>query len=283
MGGNAPAVLPAAIRRERMFTLITNQEFVRVGDLSDQFGISEVTVRTDLDHLERRGRIRRVHGGAVPHTQLPKLEPTFEEARGASAAEKSAIGEFAATLVSPGETVIVDVGTTNAALAEALIERTDLEDVVILTNGLNIALQFEKAIPRFTVVVTGGTLRARQHSLVEPYANLLLEELYADVFFLGCNGIHHETGVSNINMPEAQMKRRMMGASRRTVVLADGGKVGEISTARVAPVEDIDLLVTGPSAPEIALRELVEVGLAIHTAIPSERAGQPKKDKGANQ
>jgi DeoR family transcriptional regulator of aga operon len=92
--------------------------------------------------------------------------------------------------------------------------------------------------------------------------------LYADVFFLGCNGIHPESGVSNINMPEAQMKRRMMKAARRTVVLADGGKVGAISTARVAPIEDVDLLVTGPSVPDVALRELIEIGLSVHVATP---------------
>lgn len=270
--------MPAAIRRERMLTVIKDQEFARVGDLSDRFGISEVTVRTDLDHLERRGKVLRVHGGAIPHTPGSRVEPTFEQAVGASAAEKSAIGTFAASLVAPGETVLVDVGTTNAALAEALIERTDLEGVVILTNGLNIALQFERAMPRFTVVVTGGTLRARQHSLVEPYAALLLDQLYADVFFLGCNGIHPEAGVSNINMPEAQMKRRMMRAARRTVVLADGGKVGQISTARVAPIEDVDLLVTGPSAPEVALRELIEVGLSVHVAAPASGAGSITKE-----
>jgi DeoR family transcriptional regulator of aga operon len=99
--------------------------------------------------------------------------------------EKALIGRAAASLLNPGETVILDVGTTTTAVARALMEREDLHDIVIFTNGLNIALELEPAIPRFTVIVIGGTLRPMQHSLVDPLAGPMLERINAHTVFLG--------------------------------------------------------------------------------------------------
>src|SRR5690625_713215 len=158
--------LPVALRRERMLELIGEREFVRVGDLSETFGISEVTVRSDLEALQandviRRVRgglrhllIRRVRGGAMLRYAMP-VEPSFEEAIGANAAQKAAIARKAASLVESGTSILLDVGTTTTLVARELAARTDLENVVVITNGLTIAMELEQTIPRFTVVVTG--------------------------------------------------------------------------------------------------------------------------------
>ena len=248
-----------------MLTMIRTREFTRVTDLSDAFGISEVTVRSDLDHLERRGNVRRVHGGAVPDDRPPRRERPFEEVATTGSAEKRAIGAQAAAMVSSGDTVIMDVGTTTTEVSRALMGRDDLSDVTVVTNGLNIALEFEAAMPRFSVVVTGGTVRPLQHSLVSPYAGLVLDQLNADLLFLGCNGIHPEAGITNVNMPEAEMKRQMMRATRRTVAVADGSKVGEVSVARICHVDEIDRLITASSAPIEMLDLLEQAGLEIET------------------
>jgi DeoR family transcriptional regulator of aga operon len=249
-----------------MLQLIRDHDFARVTELSDAFGVSEVTVRSDLDHLERRGTVLRVHGGAIPHLRPIRRERSFEEEAAASVAEKAAIGRAAAAHCHDGNTVILDVGTTTAAVARALLERQDLERLTVITNGLNIALQLEAATPRFTIIVTGGTLRPLQHSLVNPLAEGVLDQIHADVMFLGCNGVHVEAGVSNINLPEAEMKRRMMQSARRTIAVADSSKLGERSVARICHIDEIDRLVTGAAARPEVIRELEETGLEIDMA-----------------
>ncbi|WP_253259588.1 DeoR/GlpR family DNA-binding transcription regulator [Subtercola boreus] len=239
--------LPAALRRERMLAVIDERGFARVGELGETFGVSDVTVRADLDELDRLKAIRRVHGGAVIRSRHLQAEPTFEQAMGASAAEKRRIGELCASLVEPGQSVLLDVGSTALAVAEALVAREDLSDVVVITNGLSIALALEPGVVvgRLTVIVTGGTLRPQQHSLVEPLASPLLRGLHADLAFIGCNGVDGALGVTNVNLPEAQVKRLMLESASRAVVIADRSKLGQVHLGTVGALGEFDALVTG--------------------------------------
>jgi DeoR family transcriptional regulator of aga operon len=257
--------IPAEMRREQMLAFVNSRDFVRVSDLSARFGVSEVTVRGDLDTLADRGQLRRIRGGAMPRP-MPQPERSFEEMQAARVDEKARIGELAASLVSQGETVILDVGTTTTAVARALANRLDLYDVVIFTNSLNIAIELESAIPRFTVVVTGGTLRPMQHSLVDPMGGLMLERINARTVFLGCNGIDPNGGITNINLPEAEIKRRMLQAARQRVIVADGSKVGRVELAYLCGVDEIDLLITDSSADPAVLNALREKELHIMLA-----------------
>ncbi|MBW8872134.1 MAG: DeoR/GlpR transcriptional regulator [Leifsonia sp.] len=257
--------LPAALRRERMLELIGRSGFARVADLSEAFQVSDVTVRSDLDALDRENSIRRVHGGAMLRTAGMR-EPSFEEALQASADEKRRIGQAAAAMVAPGSSVLLDVGTTTAAIARALVERDDLEQVTVITNGLTIALELERAIPRFEVVVTGGTLRPLQHSLVEPLAAVLLERVHADVAFIGCTGVDPSGGITNVNLPEADLKRVMVRSAERAVVVADGTKLGRTHLGRIAAVDEVAELITGESAPRAAVDALREAGLPVVVA-----------------
>jgi DeoR family transcriptional regulator of aga operon len=256
-------VLPVTLRRERMMQLITDREFVRVADLADAFGISDVTVRGDLAALESTHAVRRVRGGVMPPARNARPEPSFEESLVEFAGEKQHIGEYAASMVSSGMSVLLDVGTTTTAVARALVARTDLEQVTVVTNGLNIALELEPAMGRLTVVVTGGTLRRLQHSLVNPMATSMLDQLHADLAFVGCNGVDPEHGVTNINLPEAEVKQRMIAAARRAVLLADGSKLGQAHLGRIARLADVQMLVTGPSAPTHEVHRLRRAGLDV--------------------
>lgn len=244
-----------------MLAALAEREFAKVSDLASMFDISEVTVRSDLESMQEAGLLRRVHGGAI--VAPPSPEQPFELSLGAHAAEKRRIGELAASLVTSGETLILDVGSSTAAVGRALVARPELSDVVCITNGLSIALELEPAIPRFTVVVTGGTLRPLQHSLVDPLAGSMLEEFHADTVFLGCNGIALETGVTNVNLPEADIKRRMVRAARRRIVVATGDKVGETSLAPLCPIEDVTMLITDSSADPNVVTQLREAGLEV--------------------
>lgn len=252
--------LPATVRRERMLQMIIEREFVRVADLSEAFNISDVTVRGDLDALDHRQAVRRVRGGAMARPPAFKPEPSFEESSTASAVEKQRIGERAAAMVTSGMSVVIDVGTTTTAIARALAVRTDLEQVSVITNGLNVALELEPAMPGVTVLVTGGTLRRLQHSLVDPMASLLLERMHVDLAFIGCNGVDVAHGVTNINLPEAEVKRRMISSAARTVVVAAGTKIGQAHLIRIADLADVHTVITGGSAPAGALAELRRAG-----------------------
>ena len=259
--------LPAPERRERALALVAERGFVRVAELSRVFGVTTVTARADLDALERRGSIRRVHGGAVPLGSLieagrPEREPSFEEALAASVEPKRLIGVHAASLVRSGQSVILDVGTTTLQIARALRARTDLEDLTVFTNGLSIALELEPEIPRFTVVVTGGSLRPKQHSLVHPLAGSILDEVHVDLAFIGCNGVDPLHGVTNANLPEASVKAMMLRAAARSIVVADATKLGEVHLGRIAAVDAFDTLITDAAAPAPLIAELGEVGLA---------------------
>ncbi|MCU1433187.1 MAG: Cro/Cl family transcriptional regulator [Actinotalea sp.] len=255
--------LPVTVRRERMLRVIAERDFVRVADLSEAFGISDVTVRGDLAALELSHAVRRVRGGAMAPVKSARTEQSFEESLVEFAGEKQRIGEHAAAMVSSGMSVLLDVGTTTTAIARALVARKDLDQLVVVTNGLNVALELEPAVGRFNVIVTGGTLRRLQHSLVNPMATVLLESLRADVGFIGCNGIDAVHGVTNLNLPEAEVKQRMIATAERTVVVADGSKLGQVHLGRIGRLEDVDLLVTGPSAPAHEVDQLRRGGLDV--------------------
>jgi DeoR family transcriptional regulator, aga operon transcriptional repressor len=241
--------LPAPLRHDRIVEIVDMAPgLVRTAALAASLGTSEVTVRQDLASLDLEGRLRRVHGGAVRTGSGSRDERPYEEAAVDQAVAKAAIGRAAAALVRSGECVVLDVGTTPAAVAEALVARHDLTDVTVVTNSLTNALVLERAVPRFTVIVTGGTLRPMQHSLVAPFAGAILPMIAADLAVIGCTGVDVERGVTNVNLPETELKRLLVGSARRTVVVADGQKLGRTHIGVVCDLDDVDVLVTAAAS-----------------------------------
>ena len=253
----------ATVRRDRMLAVIKQHDYIRVGELSERFGVSEVTIRSDLDALASRGEVHRIRGGAIPRT-IPERERPFEESETSFADEKLAIGHAAAQLVRDGEALLVDVGTTTAAAARALTARTELVNVTVFTNGLKTALELEAGHPRITVVLLGGTLRPLQHSLVDPMATLILDQIHVHTLLLGCNGVDPAGGITNMNLPEAEVKRRMLAAAGRRVVLADGGKIGRVDLAHLCPIDQIDMVITGESADPAVVEALRKHGCEVN-------------------
>ncbi len=257
-------------RRERLAGLVADRGFARVVDLARTLEVSEVTVRTDLAALESEGRLTRVHGGAMPRGLVGERDSSLEQSRTRLARAKQAIAAETATRVRSGESILLDVGSTTLAVAHALVARRDLTDVVIVTNGLAIALALEPAIPRFTVVVTGGTVRSLQHSLVNPLATTLLDDVRVDLAILGATGIEAHAGVTNVNLPEAEVKRRMVASAARRVLAADSSKLGQVHLGRVASLDELDELITDDRATADQLDPLRAAGLAL-TAVALSR------------
>jgi DeoR family transcriptional regulator of aga operon len=256
---------PAAVRRARLVSAIAQRGFLRVTDAALEWAVSSVTIRADLAALEEAGLISRVHGGAMPRAG-GGTEPSFERSIERESAAKRAIGVNAAALVKSGQSVILDVGSTALAVAHALVDRADLTNIHVVTNGLTIALALEAALPRFTVVVTGGTLRPLQHSLVNPFATQFLHNFNADLAFIGCNGVEAQRGATNINVPEAEVKQHMVASASRSILIADGSKLAQVRVGSIAPLAAFERLITAGPPADGAVEELEAAGLTVVNA-----------------
>jgi DeoR/GlpR family transcriptional regulator of sugar metabolism len=227
-----------------------------VGELAAAFGVSEMTVRRDLRALERDGKLTRVHGGAVV-----SAEPSFAEVVVERLDAKDRIGAAAAALVEDGQTIMLDIGTTTLQLARHLRGR----EVTVITSNL---AAYEELLPEASVelVLLGGIVRRNYRSLVGVLAEDALRQLRADVAFLGASGVEDDLAVVDTTMVEVPIKRAMMAAAARTVLLADSAKFGMRGVVRVCGPEEIDTLVTDDGAPAAVRRALKRAGVEVITA-----------------
>ncbi len=253
-------------RRQHMLDFIRTKDFVRIQDLAREFRVSEVTVRSDLDILARDGSVRRVHGGVVALLANRK-ETAFEERAASYELEKRQIAKAAVDMLSDGDTVILDAGTTTMAIASALADRSDLTGVTVFTPGLNVALALERAVPRIQVVVTGGTLRPQQHSLVEPLNTLILQRVRANIAFLGCNGFDPELGIMAASLPDAMLKQAIIAAARRIIVVTDASKFTQSAVLSFCSYDAVDTVLTAGQVDADALAAVRDAGVHVQVAV----------------
>jgi DeoR/GlpR family transcriptional regulator of sugar metabolism len=226
-------------RRRAIASRIAAPQGVVVAELARDLGVSEMTVRRDLKTLEDDGTLVRVRGGAVSRASHGFEPPLLDRAANEPDA-KQRIGRVAATLVRDGESAILDVGTTIAALAHALRGRRGL---TIVTPSLPIAIELGHE-PDIRVVVTGGTLRAGELSLVGAGAVDAFRDVNCDTAFIGVAGLAAATGATEYSLDDARVKRAAITCARRVVVLADHTKLGRVAFATICPLQAIDTLVT---------------------------------------
>lgn len=269
--------LPVDERRAWLLDHLGAHGSASVAELSELFGVSTVTVRTDLQALAESRLVRRTHGGAVllptgsraeagadpdrpgrpdPAVVTERPTPGPRDAR-----EARAIAAAAAELVSSGDTLLLDGGLTALWLARALLRRRDLRSLTICTNDLDLAVELRPAVPRFTVVLAGGSVSAGG-TLVEPLVGPALERIRGDLCFLGCAGVDAAGGVTGTDLGHAAVWQRYRTGAGRAVLLAPGSAVGHRDRVLLAGVEDLDLLVTARSAGP-ALDGLRNAGLQV--------------------
>lgn len=226
-------------RRELIAEEVQRRGRVSVSRLAAAHDVTPETVRRDLIELEERGALRRVHGGAVASDHV-RLEPGVSERAEQTAAEKARIAEAALNLL-PGDegTVLLDAGTTTGALLDRFPTNRRL---TVVTNAVPHALRLV-GIPTVTVIVVGGRLRGRTLANVDEFAVRGLGELHVDVAFVATNGIS-ERGCSTPDPAEAAVKRAIVGAADRVVLLADHSKFGQEHFVRFAELPDLDVVVT---------------------------------------
>jgi DeoR/GlpR family transcriptional regulator of sugar metabolism len=218
----------------------------RVSDLTQRLGVSDMTIRRDLEVLARAGLIEKVHGGAVLPGAPSSHEPGFEAKSVLERPEKEAIARAAAALVVPGTAIALSAGTTTFALAHYLL---DIPGLTIVTNSMRVANLFETARPAVqvgadaSVVLTGG-VRTPSDALVGPIADLAIRSLHVDLLFLGCHGIDMEAGLTTPNLAEAETNRAFVHAARRVTVVADHTKWAIVGLSSFADLEEVDTLIT---------------------------------------
>lgn len=229
----------ASQRRHRIAQELERSGAVRVAELAAALGVSEMTVRRDLERLEDAGALTKVHGGAVPVGPSSE-EPGFDIKLGRATAEEAAIARAAISLVSPGSSVALSAGTTTWSLARLL---PSVPGVTVLTNSLTAAAELHRRGPGLPLVLSGGT-PTPSDALVGPIADSAIRSLYVDVLFLGVHGMDPDAGYTTPNLAEAQTNRTLVANARRVVVVADSTKWRTIGLSRIAPLDAADMVVT---------------------------------------
>ena len=245
-------------RRRAILEILQHDGRVLVGTLARRFKTSQVTIRKDLDALQDHGLIHRTHGGALPTRHGALEDPTLREKEKLYRQEKLRIAAAAARMVSEGQVVILDSGTTTTAIARAL---RNFQKLTIITNAVNIAA--ELAGSSVEVLLTGGTVRKNSFSLVGPLAEESLRRLHADILFLGVDGFDVNYGLSTPNLLEAKVNRVMVDVAQRTVAACDSSKFGRRSLSLIVPPSALQDVITDRGIPKTDLRALKKAGIEV--------------------
>jgi DeoR family transcriptional regulator of aga operon len=236
---------------------------VSVEALRDRLEVSLATVRRDLQELEERGLLRRTHGGAVPIEPLIyeafRHDRSFQDQVGSFADEKRRIAQAASELISPGNTIALTAGTTTTEVIRCLHALTD---ITVITNTVNVAMELSNR-KDINVFVTGGHLRGDWFSLVGPAAVATMTSLFADVLFIGVNGIDAQRGLTCFNADEAEINLAMVRQAKRKIAVADHSKLGVVAKWLICPTDSIDMLITDTCAAESAIAPFQQRGVEV--------------------
>jgi DeoR/GlpR family transcriptional regulator of sugar metabolism len=228
-------------RQERILDEVQRHGGARVSDLVTTLGVSDMTIRRDIQELARRELVLRVHGGATSITGRSAEEPGFVVKSTLHPLPKSAIAVAASELVEPGASIALSAGTTTYGLAQQLL---NVPGLTIVTNSPPAAnLLHESGRDDLTVILIGG-VRTPSNALVGPIALGALRTLHVDMLFLGVHGMDERAGLTTPNLVEAETDRAMVAAARRLVVVADHSKWGVIGLSTIAGLDQVDVLVT---------------------------------------
>jgi DeoR/GlpR family transcriptional regulator of sugar metabolism len=245
-----PRRLLAEERRRKILMLLETEGRVTVNDLVRRFDVSTVTMRADLDILAENGALVRSHGGAVRRLDpVQDYSVAFKET--IHHAEKVRIGQAAAGLLKPNQTIILDSGTTTLQVARH-IKQQKLKGLTVVTNALNIANELVDA-PNVSLIMLGGILRQVSNSFVGPQAERMLAALHADHLFLGVDGLDLEVGPTTPDILEAELNSLMIAVSTEVTIVADSSKIGRRSLSTIGSLSAIHRLITDDRiAPEAA-------------------------------
>jgi DeoR family transcriptional regulator, fructose operon transcriptional repressor len=249
-------------RQLRILALVRERGFVTVVDLCDTFDVSEATIRRDLDTLAQQGQVRRLRGGAGDMRGTVRPEPDLrsfaEVAADPSSAPKRAIAKAAARLVEDGDVIVLDSGTTVAAMCPFLAAKS----LTVVTASLPV-IESLQAAPTIDLIVIGGILRTSYRSMVGHMAESMLRQMRFDKAFLGTAGVTNEGFVMDTTPSEVPVKRQILASSRESFLLADAEKFPGEGFLRVSELADFRALITDRAPKNLTLPDGVEVEVLV--------------------
>ncbi len=249
--------LLAINRQKEIVKLVLQTQSVRVANLSKMFGVTEETIRRDLEKLESEGQLKRIHGGAVPlddgSMELPLLERTVQNIDA-----KIAIGQKAATLVNDGDIIALDSSTTCLELAK----RIENKHIHVLTNGIQVVMELGQR-PDVTVLCTGGYFNEDHHAFFGHVAERSMEGHHIDKLFLSCKGFHVNWGMSESHEQQAILKKKMLSVADEVNLLLDSSKINVKALINTASLKQIDRIITDSGVDPAVVQKIEAHGIEV--------------------
>lgn len=245
-------------RRKYILDHIVKDGFVKVSDLAESLGVTQTTIRKDLNYLESQGVLQRAHGSAIPPTQQ-MMDLNLSAKKLINFEAKQKIAEKAASLIKSDDSILVASGSTISLFAEALKPKGRLNVVSI---SVNISAHLGD-IPGITVMQVGGILYGNTLSVLGAEASKTIENLYCSKVFFGVDGIDLDYGLTCGTGEEASITQKMMQSSQTKIVLSDSSKVGQRGFARICEVGDIDILITDSGMPLETRQRIENMGVKL--------------------
>lgn len=247
-----------AERHQHILARLKKEGKVSVVDLCRELDVSSVTIRKDLKLLEDKNLLFRTHGGGTSINPYTADRPVNEKEK-IHSEEKHRIGQAAAGLIAPNDCVIIASGTSVLSLARCIKPQGTL---TVITAALNVATELN-VHPGIEVLLLGGILRKSSSSATGIYAEKVLDDFSCSKLFLGVDGIDMEFGLSTTNVMEAQLNRKMIAASQKTIVLADSSKFGKRGFGRICGLEDVEQVITDGGISEHTVEQLKGMGIEV--------------------
>ncbi|MDX9863408.1 MAG: DeoR/GlpR family DNA-binding transcription regulator [Anaerolineaceae bacterium] len=247
-------------RQKIILDLVDKTRNVKVSDLANKFKVSEMTIRRDLEVLEREGLIQKTYGGAIAAANLPiNNEAHMYERMRLLATEKQRMANYIARLVTPGEMIFLGSGTTTTFVAKALSFRSD---ITVVTNALTVMEELATNA-EMTVIGIGGFLRRNEYSFYGHFADAVLNDLRVDRVIMGMRGVHPEHGLTSDFPQEIHTDRKIIQTSDNVIIAADRTKIGYIASSVLAPLSAAKMIVTTAGVNETYVQLIREKAIRV--------------------
>ncbi|MFC5529633.1 DeoR/GlpR family DNA-binding transcription regulator [Cohnella yongneupensis] len=246
-------------RKNKILSQLKQHGIVRVAELSPLLGVTDETIRKDLDLLSQEGKLQRTHGGAISLSEPLSLTPHLEREH-TNVELKMAIAEIALKHIQPHDTIAIDGSTSVTYLAKII---PDIP-LTVLTNSMKVAFELSNR-EHINVIAVGGNLLRKSHSFHGAVTERVLKEYHVNKAFLSCTGLHVDRGFSDSNEAHASVKQRMIEIADSVYFLVDSSKLGVKDLVQIAPIGDIDYLITDSQADAEYINKLREAGLKVIT------------------
>lgn len=250
-------------RYKEIMQLLADEGSVKACTLCKVLSTSRETVRRDLEYLEEKGMLKRIHGGAtLPDSQIDGkyTYTSFKQRKHEHSASKKAVAQEAVKYISEGQAIALDSGTTSLELARII--KNKFHSLTVVTNSLTIANELADA-SGITLILTGGIYNVEEEAFLSDMATLILSRISIDILFLTTCGISVERGITYQRTDDIVIQSRLMDASDKTIVIADSSKIGMNSLVRMCGIEQVSMIITDSHVPAERVETLEQAGIKV--------------------